>query len=126
MGDFRKLEIWKESHKLTIEIYKMTKELPNEEKFGLMSQLRRSAVSAESNIAEGEGKFSNNEKVNFFVISRGSISEICTQPLIIIDIFPGLKSKSEDLYSRYDILGRKITNLIKYRRNNNPNNQLTK
>lgn len=121
MGDFKKLEVWQDAHKLTIEIYKITKKLPLGERFGLSTQLRRAAVSVESNIAEGESRFSNKEKIKFFTISRGSIAEVCTQLLIVGDIYKNLVELSKDIYSNYEILGKKLTNLIKYRRiNTNP------
>jgi four helix bundle protein len=56
MQDFRKLEVWQLSHKLTVEIYRCTRQLPQDERFGLTSQIRRAAVSIEANIAEGCGR----------------------------------------------------------------------
>jgi len=83
---FTNLETWKEAHKLVILIYKMTKGFPKEEMFGLTSQIRRAAVSVTSNIAEGYGRRHLKEKINFYYISIGSLSEIENQLLIARDI----------------------------------------
>ena len=53
LEDFRQLKVWQKSHQLVLEIYKLTKEFPAEERFGLVSQMRRAAVSVAANIAEG-------------------------------------------------------------------------
>lgn len=60
-------------------IYAITTHLPKEEQFSLVSQMRRAAVSIPSNIAEGAARFSDKEKINFFYIARGSLSELDTQ-----------------------------------------------
>ncbi len=116
MGDSRKLEVWEIAHKQTVKIYKFTQKLPEEEKFGLTSQLRRAAVSVESNIAEGESRYSNNNKNHFFTISRGSISEICTQLLVVADIYTKLGQEANIFLDEYEVLGKKLTSLIKFRR----------
>lgn len=74
--NFTDLNAWKESHKLVLEIYKVTKNFPREEIFGLFSQIKRSAVSITSNIAEGFGRFSKKEQIQFYYISIGSLTEI--------------------------------------------------
>jgi four helix bundle protein len=72
MRDFRQLEVWKESHLLTLEIYKVTKVFPKEELFGLTSQLRRACVSLASNIAEGCGWGTGKDYAHFLQIALGS------------------------------------------------------
>ncbi len=67
---------------IVTEIYQLTKQFPDEEKFGLSSQLRRAAVSIPSNIAEGAARSSNKEFIHFLYISLGSLSELETQLLI--------------------------------------------
>lgn len=64
---------------IVLDIYKITESLPSEEKFGLVSQMRRCAVSIPSNIAEGAARKSNKEFINFLYISQGSLSELDTQ-----------------------------------------------
>ena len=76
MKDFKNLEIWKKSHKLTLEIYKATQQFPREEIFGLTSQIRRAVSSIPTNIAEGCGRRTNAELANFLNIASGSASEV--------------------------------------------------
>lgn len=83
---FRDLETWKAGHKLVIEIYKITKTFPSFEIYGLSDQMRRCAVSITSNIAEGFSRFSVKEKLQFFRISAGSITELQNQLIISKDI----------------------------------------
>ena len=82
MRDFLTLEIWKRSHLLTLEIYKVTKKFPKGELFGLTSQMRRSVYSIPTNIAEGCGRNSNAQLVNFLQIATGSCSEIQYQLML--------------------------------------------
>lgn len=83
---FTDLEVWKNSHELTIFIYKITKSFPKEEIFGITSQIRRASVSIESNIAEGFSRFHFKDRLNFYYQSRGSASEVQTQLLIVKDL----------------------------------------
>lgn len=70
---FRRLEVWQEAHNLALEVYKITKRFPNEEKFSLIDQVRRSGSSVSANIAESCGRYSVKDKVNLLIIARGSI-----------------------------------------------------
>ena len=79
MKDFKELVIWQRSIQLTTSIYQLTKLLPKEETYGLISQLRRAAVSVPSNIAEGYGREATAEYIRFLKIARGSLYEIETQ-----------------------------------------------
>lgn len=118
MGDFQKLEIWKEAHLLTIKIYKLTDKLPKSELFVLTAQIRRAAISVESNIAEGEGRFGKADRLKFFVDSRASIKEVQTQLLVIKDLYSNLSKESLEVFERYDVLIRRLNSLINYRRIN--------
>src|SRR5271157_3759946 len=73
--DFTDLIVWRKSHSFVIDIYKITKNYPKEEKYGLVSQMRRAAVSVPANIAEGFRKRTKKEKVNFYNIAQGSLEE---------------------------------------------------
>ena len=84
MQDYRKLNVWEKSHSFTLEIYSITKSFPAEEKFGVISQIRRSAASIPTNIAEGTGRGSNKEFNRFLQISMGSASE--TEYLLILSM----------------------------------------
>ncbi len=75
----KKLDVWQTSMKTTLLIYKLTSRFPEEEKFGLISQMRRAAVSIPSNIAEGAGRQGKREFRNFLSVAQGSLSELDTQ-----------------------------------------------
>jgi four helix bundle protein len=74
--DFKDLDVWKAARELRREIYNLAKSLPEPEKFGLASQLRRAGVSVTANIAEGFGRFGYQENVQFCRLARGSIYEL--------------------------------------------------
>jgi len=78
----KQLETWKESIKLTTEIYKLTQSFPKEELYGLTNQVRRSAVSIPSNIAEGCARQTTKETIQFLHIALGSVAELETQLII--------------------------------------------
>jgi four helix bundle protein len=84
--EFTDLIAWQEAHKLVLQIYELTKEFPKDELFGLTSQIRRSAISITSNIAEGFGRQKYGEKIQFYYIAQGSITELKNQILIARDI----------------------------------------
>ncbi len=86
MRNFRELEIWNLSRGLVKEVYVLMKDMPVEEKFGLTSQIKRSAVSIPSNIAEGCAKKSNKDFSRFLEISLGSCYELETQLILCLDI----------------------------------------
>jgi four helix bundle protein len=79
---YKKLKIWQESVSLSIEIYKVTKLFPDEEKFGLISQLRRASISIPSNIAEGSKRGTKKDFISFLRIALGSAAELETQIFI--------------------------------------------
>ena len=82
MHNFKDLKFWQKSIALSVLVYKITSIFPNEEKFGLVSQLRRASVSIASNIAEGASRNSDKEFLYFLSISNGSAFEIETQLII--------------------------------------------
>ncbi|AWW00958.1 four helix bundle protein [Arcticibacterium luteifluviistationis] len=86
MKSYQDLDVWKKSRKLVSEIYQVTSSFPDNEKFGLVSQMRRASVSIPSNLAEGHGRRYNKEKVRFILISRGSIYELETQLYLSYDL----------------------------------------
>ena len=83
---FTDLAAWKEGHTLVLMVYKITKQFPKEELFGLTSQMRRSAVSITSNIAEGFSRQSFKEKIQFYSIAQGSVTELQNQFFISKDV----------------------------------------
>ncbi len=83
---FEDLNVWKEAHKLVLMIYKLTRDFPKEEIFGLVSQMRRAVISITSNIAEGFSRYSYKEKSQFYAIAHGSLTELQNQLLIARDV----------------------------------------
>lgn len=79
---YKKLKIWEKGISLVKKIYELTKTFPKEEIYGLTSQMRRSAVSIPSNIAEGSQRISDKEFSNFILIAKGSLAELQTQLII--------------------------------------------
>lgn len=86
MHNYKELEIWKSSIKYCTLIYKITANFPEEEKFGLVSQLRRACISVPSNIAEGSARSSDKDFIRFLEYSLGSCREIDTQLLVSVDL----------------------------------------
>ena len=80
--DFRDLVVWQKAIELTVLIYKLTRGFPNEEQYGLTSQMRRASISIASNIAEGRGRLSPAEFRQFLGIAQGSMYELQTQMLV--------------------------------------------
>lgn len=83
---FEKLNVWQKARQLSLKIYKSTKGFPSEEKFGLTSQMRRSAVSISSNIAEGTGRHSFKDKARFTEIAYSSALELLNQAILSNDL----------------------------------------
>lgn len=82
MHNYKELTVWQKSMDLTVLVYQVSKEFPPEEKFNLVSQINRSAVSIPSNIAEGAGRNSDKEFLHFLSIANGSSYELETQLLL--------------------------------------------
>jgi four helix bundle protein len=86
MGDFQKLKVWQKAKGLAVFIYRITEQGSFAKDYGLKDQIRRSAVSISSNIAEGDEMGSNRQAVKFFPIAKGSAAELFTQPIIAYEI----------------------------------------
>ena len=105
---FTDLNAWKEGHKLVLEIYKITEKFPKDEMFGLVNQMRRCVVSITSNIAEGFSRQSYKEKIQFYYMSLGSVTELQNQLLISRDVKYINDKQFQDLY----ILSIKVHKII--------------
>jgi four helix bundle protein len=92
---FKALVVWQRAIQLTVQIYKLTAEFPDSERFGLTNQLRRAAVSVASNIAEGYGRSSKGEYIKFLGHARGSNYEVETQITIARELGFGSKQSLE-------------------------------
>jgi four helix bundle protein len=86
MKSYTDLDVWKKARQLVKEIYLVTKKFPKEELYGLTNQMRRAAVSVPSNIAEGHGRNSTKDSLQFFFIARGSLYELETQIFVSFDL----------------------------------------
>ena len=74
--DFRKIAAWRRAHELTLAVYRATGSFPADERYGLVSQMRRACASISTNVAEGCGRSTNNELARFIDIATGSASEV--------------------------------------------------
>ncbi|NNK96963.1 MAG: four helix bundle protein [Desulfobacterales bacterium] len=86
MRDFKQLKVWEKAHNLTVQVYKITKSFPPDERFGLTGQLRRAAASVPTNIAEGCGRDTERDFARFLSIAAGSASELEYQLLLASDL----------------------------------------
>jgi len=110
---FTDLIAWKEAHKLVLGVYKLTLSFPQEERFGLTNQIRRSAISISSNIAEGFSRKSKKEKKQFYYISKGSLTELQNQLLIAKDIGYLSNITFKDIANQTICAGKLINSIIK-------------
>ena len=86
LKNYKELKVWEKAYQLCLEIYKATKSFPKDEMYGLISQIRRAAVSVPSNIAEGYGRKTTREYVHSLYVAYGSVCELETQILISHDL----------------------------------------
>jgi four helix bundle protein len=109
--NYRDLEIWKRSMNLCVHLYQLTNKFPQAEQYGLTNQLRRSAVSIPSNIAEGHVR-SRREFVRFLRIARGSLNELETQLEIAHRIGYLTNEDLNEPIAEMKILGRQLNTLL--------------
>lgn len=110
---FTDLEVWKEGHKLVILTYKETEKFPQKEIFSLTNQMRRCVVSITSNVAEGFSRQSYKEKVQFYCIAQGSLTELQNQLLIARDVGFLTKERFKQLADQSVVVHRIMSGLIK-------------
>ena len=109
------LDVWKIGIELIKQVYEITNLFPNEETYGLISQMRRSAISIPSNISEGAARNSKKEFIQFLYISLGSLAELETQMVISTEL--GYIPQNSQIFSQIELLRRKLLNFIKYLKN---------
>ncbi len=117
MFGFKELEVWQKAIELSDLVYALTRSFPSDEKFGLTSQMRRSAVSIASNIAEGSGRNSNNEFIRFIEIAYGSLMELITQATIARHQDILQSTEFDDVYARTQQVARMLSGLKSSLRN---------
>lgn len=110
---FEQLEVWQLARSFIVEIYKITRQFPRDEIFGLTSQIRRAAISISLNIAEGSDRKSDVEFIRFLRISLTSLEEVVTGLYISLDENFIDKKIFDELYEKANILAAKLNALIK-------------
>ena len=114
MGEsFKDLVVWRRSIELALAIYKLTSSFPRSEQFGLTGQLRRASISIASNIAEGYGRSTKGEYVQFLGHARGSISEVETQLVIAGALGFGNKPLLQNAEGLCNEVGRMLRTMMK-------------
>ena len=113
LKNFKELKVWQKSYELCIEVYKTTKSFPNEEKFGLTSQMRRAVVSIPSNIAEGYGRRTTPDYIRSLYIAYGSNCELETQTLLSGDLAYIENEKQKTVLEKISEVERMLKALIK-------------
>lgn len=110
---FTDLRVWQEGHLFVLDIYRLTKKFPQDETFGLISQLRRAAISFTSNIAEGFSRKTPKDRAQFYTISLGSLTEIQNQLLIARDIGYSKNDEFQKFAEKSVTLSKMMNGLIK-------------
>jgi four helix bundle protein len=114
MFNFEKLQVWQEAIELCDRIYVVTRRFPDDERFGLTSQIRRSAVSVSANLAEGAGRSSDRDKTRFLDMATGSLLETVSH-LTIASRQGFLKpADHQGLYAHCEKIGRMLAGLRKH------------
>ena len=119
LKNYKELKVWQKSYRLCLDLYRITKKFPKEERYGLTSQIRRAAVSIPSNIAEGYGRKTIADYLRFLYIAYGSTCELETQLLLSGDLnyanqenLKGLKDGIEEVERMLKALIKKLENKL--------------
>src|ERR1044071_5348514 len=112
-GTFMDLEVWRAAMDLVTRVYRLSRHFPKDEMYGLKSQLRRAAVSVPSNIAEGKGRSSDRELIQFLCHARGSLFEVETQLEIAERLTYITKEECEPLQREVAGVGQMLNGLIR-------------
>ena len=113
MKKVEELDMFKLSHSLALEVFQLTKTLPGEEKFGLVSQMRRAAYSVPMNLMEGSHRLSSKEYRQFVGIARGSAGEMKYQLLLVKDLMYISEESYSQLLPEYERVSQMLTKLAK-------------
>lgn len=116
---FTDLIAWKEAHKLALIIYRSTEKFPLNERYSLIDQMRRAAVSISSNIAEGFSRQTKKEKIQFYFTAKGSLTELQNQLLLSRDIGYLNKELFSEMAAKTVLVDKLLIGLIKSLRNKN-------
>ncbi|MBU4332005.1 four helix bundle protein [Patescibacteria group bacterium] len=110
---FYDLDAWQKARHLSVALYKVTRDFPKDERFGMIDQIRRAAVSVASNIAEGFGRYRFKDKLRFYYQSRGSLYEVQSLLIISMDLEYLSKEKYTELFIASNDVARLTWGLIK-------------
>lgn len=111
--NFTDLIAWRESHKLVLFVYKVSSKYPSEEKFSLTDQTRRCVISISSNIAEGFSRYGKKEKIQFYSMSKGSLTELQNHLLIAKDLGFLQKTGFDKIFKQTIAVHKLINGLIR-------------
>jgi len=112
INSYRDLLVWQKGLELAYLLYGITRLFPQEEKFGLISQIRRAAVSVPSNIAEGQARYGKKEFIQYLYIAKGSLAELDTQCLIARELGYVEEPQIKPVFLQIDELQRMLYSLI--------------
>ncbi len=108
---FEDLEVWRKAHTLVLKVYNLSRSFPKEEKFGMVSQIRRAAVSIPANLAEGFKKRTPKDKSNFYNIAQGSLEELRYYLILSKDL--NYIEDNDELIDSVEEIGKMLYGLIK-------------
>jgi four helix bundle protein len=114
MRDFRRLDVWKKSHALTLDIYRLTERFPATERYGLVSQLKRASASIGANLAEGCGRETDGDYRRFVQIASGSACEVEYHLILALDLGLIKAKDHEPLEARINEIKRMLVGLSRF------------
>ena len=112
LKSYRELEVWKRSRALVKNVYKLTDRLPVNEKYGLVSQMQSAVISVPGNIAEGYGRIHSRDYIHHLSMARGSLYELETYLILIVDLEYFTKLEIFPLWKEVDEINRMLSKLI--------------
>jgi four helix bundle protein len=112
MKDYKELQVWQKAVAFVTETYKTTRGFPDEERFGLTAQIRRAVTSVPANIAEGWGRASTKEYVQFLIVARGSLLELETHLIVARNLGYLNQAQLGAAQSRIEEIGKMLNSLI--------------
>jgi len=113
LTSYRDLLVWQKAVELALLVYRMSAGFPKQEVYGLTSQVRRAGISVPSNIAEGYGRGTRREYIQFLSIAQGSLKEMETQTIIAHRLGYATPSQSEKVLSEAEVVGKMLGSLIR-------------
>jgi len=113
LRSYRDLLVWQKAVELALLVYRFSEGFPKHEIYGLTSQVRRAGVSVPSNIAEGYGRGSRREYIQFLSIAQGSLKEMETQTIIAQRLGYATLSQSDSVLSECEVVGKMLGSLIR-------------